>query len=906
MLLWVGGVAILASSLLVAALEYRDSKDEMTQILRGRVAVIEGTIQELLRQEQQHIEHLVSELALGGNANDKQFIENAHYVSGEGNVFYLLDRAGKIEQISDPDIHGQFLGLDFSHLEFVMEMDLISSVYQSLITRRSVISLLTVVEDGRLLVLEKDLKDFVPLLAQFERGEMLTGELLFVLSKDGAVIYHPETRLIQSRHNLGVELMERTGPDSQGLIGFKLGTTHYYGVGRELALPLGWRLYDVVPSRHLTNHAIGKIVIQVLVLVGVIIVLMVTLGWLLQRYYSGPIAKVIHSLSAYQADHRQNHFPTSMSNNILELSNLITAVNSMFKKISSTQKQLAEREELFRTVTEHSVHWSFWLRPDGQLRYISPSCERITGFSASEFYNQPTLLRDIIHPEDRILWDDHLHQTGSHGEVLPMEFRIRTKAGQARWIRHFCKPIIAEDGKNLGSRGANIDVSEEKRVELQLVHNSLYDSLTGLANRDLFMDRLSRVIKRCERENLQYAVLFLDLDRFKNINDSLGHRIGDLLLKSIALRLQDECRPADTVARLGGDEFAALLEGVNGLAGALLIAERIRERVRESYRLENYEIFTTVSVGITMSHGSQHNAADLLRDADTAMYHAKSKGRDQIEIFDSEMHEQAVERLNLENDLRRAIERQEFVNFYQVIMDLPSNQVSGFEALVRWQHPQRGLMPPKEFITLAEETGIILPLGQRVLESACRQLQIWQTAAGFRHVTININLSGIQLSQPGLVKSLQALLEEYQIDVKDIALEITESVLMEYAGHLRQTLEELAQMGVQLCMDDFGTGYSSLTNLRRFPIAKIKIDRSFIARMMQSDEDHMIVRSIIDLAHNLGMSCIAEGVETELQLEELRKLGCDQAQGSLFALPQSAQQAGRLISDGSLLASGNR
>jgi EAL domain-containing protein (putative c-di-GMP-specific phosphodiesterase class I) len=278
------------------------------------------------------------------------------------------------------------------------------------------------------------------------------------------------------------------------------------------------------------------------------------------------------------------------------------------------------------------------------------------------------------------------------------------------------------------------------------------------------------------------------------------------------------------------------------------------------------------------------------------MYHAKSMGRDQIEVFDAEMHEQAVQRLNLETDLRKAIERNEFVNFYQAIVDLKSGQISGFEALVRWQHPQRGLIPPGDFITLAEETGIILPLGQEVMESACQQLQIWQHTAAFKGLTININLSGIQLNQPGLVESLRELLHRYQIDVHALALEITESVLMEYAGHLRQTLTELALMGVQLCMDDFGTGYSSLTNLRCFPISKVKIDRSFIANMMNSEEDHMIVRTIIDLAHNLGMGCIAEGVETERQCEELKELGCDHAQGTLFTKPLPAQQIWELIS----------
>ena len=899
-LLWVGGMAILLSSILIAVLEYRQSKLEMSHILRSRVEIIEGTIEELLRQDLTNMDSLAGALARNGNNSERHLLDRAHLINDQRSLLYLLDSVGRVEEISDPEKYGEFLGLDFSHLNFVREMKPISSVYQSLVTRRTVVSLLTGIGDGRMLVLEKDLQGLVPLLSQLGRGELLRGEILFVLSREGTVIYHPENQLIQSRHNLGMDLRRLTGPDAEDLIGFDLGGIPYDGVERKLALPLGWRLYNAVPSNYLTSHVIHDSLFQILLLVGMILVLLVTMDWLLQRYYSRPVANVIRALSDTPIDDTPSAIPLAMTREILELGDLVSAVNCLFQQIATTRKQLEEREELFRTVTEHSMHWSFWLRPDGRLRYISPSCERITGFTTQEFYHRPELLYEIIHPEERKLWDEHLHKFDRQGEHLPLEFRIRTKDGQIRWIRHFCKPIIAEDGTHQGNRGANIDVTQEKQAEEKLLHNSLYDSLTGLANRVLFMDRLTQVIKRCKREDFQYAVLFLDLDRFKNINDSLGHRIGDLLLKNIALRLRDECRPADTIARLGGDEFAALLEGVNGLSDAMLFAERIRARVRQPYRLENYEIFTSVSIGITLSHGAHHTASHLLRDADTAMYHAKSMGRDKIEVFDAEMHEQDVERQSLESDLRRAVERRELVNFYQAIYNLNSGRICGFEALVRWQHPHRGLLPPGEFISLAEETGIILPLGQWVIDTACEQLKAWQQKAEDADLTINVNLSGIQLSQPGLADHLREVLETCRIDRNSFALEITESVLMEYSGHLRQTLSELEQMGVQLCMDDFGTGYSSLNNLRKFPIHKVKIDRTFVSRMMDSEEDHRIVHTIIDLAHNLGLSCIAEGVETEQQCEELKRLGCSHAQGMLFSRPMIAEQAWKLISQGDM------
>jgi len=754
-----------------------------------------------------------------------------------------------------------------------------------------VISLVTEINDGRLLVLEKNLSDFLPLFAQFEQGEMIPNEQLFVLAPDGTVIYHPNEELVRSRHNLGLELKNWQGPDSRGLYRFDIGQNNYIGVKRSLKIPEGWKLYYSVPRRLLIDVVKQEVVVQFIVLATAFFSAFAALGWILQRYYSNPLADVARSLSGYELNEKEA-VPRTASRGILELDQLIRAVNGMTDKMRSTTEQLEEREELFRTVTEHSVHWAFWLHPDGGLRYIAPSCERITGYSAEEFYRKPALLRDIIHPDDRTLWDDHRHKTDSRGELVPMDFRIQTKDGATRWIRHFCQPIISDTGSNLGNRGTNIDITDEKLAEQRLVHHSLYDSLTGLANRDLFMDRMSHAISRCAREEFQFAVLFFDLDRFKTVNDSLGHRIGDRLLQNVARRLREESRPSDTIARLGGDEFGALLEGVNDVSDVLLFARRVQERIREPFQLDNFEVFSSISVGITLSRGKSRNAEDLLRDADTAMYHAKSLGRDRIEIFDTEMHARAVARLSLETDLRRALERREFINHYQPIMELASMSIAGFEALVRWQHPEKGLLPPGEFITLAEDTGIILPLGESVLNHACAHLRNWRTETKGRvSITMNVNLSALQLAQSDLAGNLNYLLEKYDLNASDLNMEITESMLMEYTGTVPETLERITALGTGLCMDDFGTGYSSLTNLRRFPISGIKIDRIFIASMMEREDDHKIVRTIIDLAHNLGIHCVAEGVETDLQLIELKKLGCDYAQGFLFSRPLESAEA---------------
>lgn len=879
----VGSIAFLSAAILAATLQYHQYKQSLVRVMTSRIDITQGIIEELLRQEQEHIQGLIHELSMQNAPNDIRLLERTLHIEGGNDLFYLLDQDGRISLISKP--YRQHLGLDFSHLAFIAERRSVSGVHQSLVTRQSVISLLTEMEDGRLLVLEKMLKSFLPLFAQLEQGEMIPNEQLFVLAADGTVIYHPNTELVRSRHNLGLELKNWQGPDLSGLYRFDLGRERYIGLKRALDKPEGWKLYYSAPQHLLTDVVKQEVLVQFTILATAFFAAFSALGWILQRYYSNPLADVVRSLSGYRLN-EEVAVPATSSRGILELDQLIQAVNDMTEKIRTTTEQLEEREELFRTVTEHSVHWAFWIHPDGGLRYIAPTCERITGYSPEEFYQRPALLRDIIQPDDRTLWDDHRHATDSLGEQVPMDFRILTKDGATRWIRHFCQPIISKTGANLGNRGTNIDITQEKLAEQRLIHHSLYDSLTGLANRDLFMDRMGHAITRCAREEFQFAVLFFDLDRFKTVNDSLGHRIGDRLLQHIARRLREESRPSDTIARLGGDEFAALLEGVHEISDVLFFAKRVQERLREPFQLENFEVISTISIGITLSRGRTRNAEDLLRDADTAMYHAKSQGRDRIEIFGSEMHAQAVARLSLETDLRRAVERQEFVNHYQAIVELVSMKIIGFEALVRWQHPEKGMIQPDEFIPLAEETGIILALGESVLEQACQHLQQWHAEIpGHETVNMNINLSVLQLAGSNLAATLKNLLQKHSLSAANLNMEITESVLMEHTGPVRQALERITALGVSLCMDDFGTGYSSLTNLRSFPIGGLKIDQIFIASMLEREEDHKIVRTIIDLAHNLGMHCVAEGVETDRQLAELKRLGCDYVQGFLLSRP---------------------
>jgi diguanylate cyclase (GGDEF)-like protein len=437
-------------------------------------------------------------------------------------------------------------------------------------------------------------------------------------------------------------------------------------------------------------------------------------------------------------------------------------------------------------------------------------------------------------------------------------------------------------------------------------HAAFHDELTDLPNRALLTEHIKLAIERPRSRDEQFfALLFLDLDRFKNINDSLGHIAGDQLLVATARCLEDCMRPMDTVARLGGDEFAILLDGLDHVDDAILVAERIQQSLTRPFTLNGHEVFVTTSIGITFSNGGYQDPENVLRDADTAMYRAKESGKARYEVFNSTMHSRAVALLKLENDLRRAIERNEFKVYYQPIIDLTTDQVSGFEALVRWYHPDRGLVPPDEFIGIAEETGLIVEVGSMVLREACRQLREWQASAELKSLTVAVNLSAKQFAQQDLVKQVKEILRETGLEPRYLKLEITETVVMENAEVARNMLSQLCALGVQLSIDDFGTGYSSLSYLHRFPVTALKIDRSFIGRMGAHGENCEVVKTINTLARNLGMSVVAEGIETEDQLLQLKAMGCDYGQGYHFSRPLTAETAKLFVQEHRALALAN-
>jgi diguanylate cyclase (GGDEF)-like protein len=447
------------------------------------------------------------------------------------------------------------------------------------------------------------------------------------------------------------------------------------------------------------------------------------------------------------------------------------------------------------------------------------------------------------------------------------------------------------------------EIGARKAVEEQLLHDALHDTLTGLPNRALFMDRLEHVIALAKRrKDYLFAVLFLDINRFKVVNDSLGHVVGDQLLIMLGGRLVDCLRPLDTVARLSGDEFAILLEDIGGLSNATFIAERIGKALVEPFSVAGHEVFATGSIGIALGSVGYESPDQILRDADTAMYQAKTSGCSHFVVFERGMHEHAVERLRLETDLRKAVERNEFVAFYQPIYSLSTNCLAGFEALARWQHPERGLIMPGEFVRMAEETGIIVAIDRLVLREACRQMVEWQRQCAAHPLEfMSVNLSNKQMVQPDLVDYVSLVLRETGVNPGIIKLEITENVIIDNPEETVTLLSRLKALGVRLYIDDFGTGYSSLSYLHRLPIDGLKIDRSFINRMGKNGENQQVVRTIMLLAQDMNIDVIAEGLETPVQLAQIKSLNCEYGQGYLFSKPVESSEARTLVERGQYL-----
>ncbi len=691
------------------------------------------------------------------------------------------------------------------------------------------------------------------------------------------------------------------------------------------------------------------------------------------------------------------------------------------RRLRRYAERIQSSEAHFRMFSDVSSDFVFWKTPDGKLAYVSPACQRLTGYSPQELLQNPVLLDDMVHAEDRETWMGHDQHSANGREGKSLELRILTKGGKIRWIQHSCGPVYDGDGSFLGIRGSNTDItsrilieqdlreSEERYLDLlenanDLIQSTLpdgtllyvnrvwretmgysadeisalnlrdiihpdsfdhcmasfqgilsgnssnlveaafitkdgrkvliegsvncrfykgrpistrgifrdvtarkeaeervrrlayYDTLTDLPNRDLFRDRLERALSRARRNRRTAAVAFLDLDRFKNINDTLGHAHGDLLLQEVARRLTEAVRETDTVSRFGGDEFVILMADMGQRHGATVAANKILNAFSRPFDLDGIEVAVSTSIGLALFPDSGEDVETLLKNADTAMYQAKNLGRNTYQFYSPEMNALALRRLLLTSDLRHAVDKNELSLLFQAQVCSDGARAIGAEVLLRWNHGTEGDVPPAHFIPLAEETGLIVTLGHWVLQQACQQFKNW-LERGYGLATLAVNLSAKQFKDPGLAASIEQVLQETGLSPRYLELELTESMLMEDPDGARRILEQLKRTGIRLAIDDFGTGYSSLSYLKHFPIDTLKIDRSFVRGLPDNHDDIAIAEAIVGLSRSLRLKVLAEGVETADQRDFLEKLGCREMQGFLFGRPAAAADFETLLRD---------
>ena len=560
-----------------------------------------------------------------------------------------------------------------------------------------------------------------------------------------------------------------------------------------------------------------------------------------------------------------------------------------------SENALKESENRYRQLGEGIFHQVWTAEPSGKLDYVNSRTLKYFNKTAKEIVGEGW--QNVVHPDDLPECIRRWTRALETGELYETEFRLRRYDGTYRWHKATATCSRDASGAVVKWFGTNTDIEDQKATEEKLNYYARHDTLTNLPNRVEFMNHLKIAVERAKENPMsRFAVLFLDLDRFKVVNDSLGHVIGDKLLIAIADRLKTYVRPGDVVARLGGDEFTILLNRTGGPEEVVNIADRVQRNLSKPFKLDNYEVFTSASIGIIVSDEIMREPEDFLRDADAAMYRAKESGKARYEVFDREMHVRNMNLLQVETDLRHAVERNEFEVLYQPIVELETGAIHEFEALLRWRHPVHGLIAPDEFVGVAEETGLIIEIGQWIIEQACRQIAKWQRNLPTQ-LCISVNLSAKQLMHPSLTKQVMQTLETTGLDPRQLKLEVTESTVMEHSEKALSVLKELDERGVLLSTDDFGTGYSSLSYLQKFPFDRLKIDRSFIDKMEEDAKSASIVKTILMLGENLDIEVVAEGIETAEQLAHLRKLGCSLGQGYFFSRPATPLEARGLIRD---------
>ncbi|QGY40065.1 EAL domain-containing protein [Pseudodesulfovibrio cashew] len=590
----------------------------------------------------------------------------------------------------------------------------------------------------------------------------------------------------------------------------------------------------------------------------------------------------------------------ALQNTVEERTGELLRTNSQLKVEIAERRVIGEAlkkaEKKYRTIFENAVEGIYQTSPSGRFLSANPALARILGYNAPEeitgaVYDIGTQV--YMEPGRR---QEFVRRIAKDGEVIDFVSKIRRRDGRIIWITENARAIFDEDGILDHYEGSAEDITLRKKAEDQLKRQAFHDPLTGLPNRALFLDHLRMAMERGRRRRHLFAVLYMDLDRFKIINDSLGHETGDELLRSVARVLESCARSVDTVARFGGDEFAILLEEITAPRDAITIARRILDGVRQPFTIQGHEVFTSASLGIVLKTEGYDRPEALLRDADTAMYRAKELGKSMFKVFNRKMHDQALKLLALETDLRRAVDLDEFVLAYQPIVRLETRHISGFEALIRWPHPEHGTISPDRFIPLAEDTGLIYAIDNLVLNKACEQVRLWQKQFGNDELTLNINISGKHFGQAILPGQVSRALEASGLSPECLNIEITESALMENPSVAEDILKQIKNLGANVCIDDFGTGYSSLSYLQRFPIDVVKLDRSFINDVDDNLDSQAIVRTVFALGRSLDLKIVAEGVETPQQLAFLEREGCRYVQGFLFYKPLFADDVDEVLS----------
>jgi len=570
---------------------------------------------------------------------------------------------------------------------------------------------------------------------------------------------------------------------------------------------------------------------------------------------------------------------------------LATAVS----ELEASQAALEASEQRYRTVADYNYDWESWVGPDGEFLYISPSCKRISGYPPERFVEDPGLMQRIIHREDQAHWLNFMADEAIEGDK-PLDFRISDDKAKVKWLSMVKNTICSESGEPLGVRTSMRDITNRKRMEDQLKHTALHDSLTGLPNRNLFLDRLGQAAERSSRAGDYYAVLYINLDRFQAVNDHYGHLVGDKLMVRIGVKLQQIVRSTDTVARFGGDEFGILIEEMPRKSDARALIRKIHKSFKSSVEVDGIRFTIAASVGYDIAVNGTIESEEMVHNAQVAMNAAKEEGKNRVVAYNKKMREGVVNILAVERDLKRALKAGEFEAYYQPIVNLADGRLYGFETLARWIHPERGMVSPGEFIPIAEDTGLIVELGEQILEQACTTMNEWRQKYPIAsELTIAVNISAKQFGETSLAADVEAILQRSGLPAGKLKLEITETVVMLDAMKSANQLNLLKDLGIMLSIDDFGTGYSSMSYLQKFPTDQLKVDLSFVQRMESAPENIEIIRAIVNMAHSLRLRVVAEGIQTERQRDLLYSLQCDYGQGYLYSRPLPEAEAEEFV-----------